>query len=90
MTTQVKVVNGASAYTWTQTNESITISFSVRNVLMKNIDFAICDNYVKINISSDKYFQSVDLAHEIRFEDPKNRVNLLDTHLEMYLIKASP
>lgn len=75
-------------FTWTQTEESLTISFPVKNVLLKNVDILYTDSFVKVNVPSLKYVCIIDFPHLIDYENPKNRVLLHDENLEVFLIKS--
>ena len=54
---------------------------------MKHIDVLYTDEFLKVNASSIKYFAVIDFFKPIDYENPKNRVYLLDESLEVYLIK---
>jgi hypothetical protein len=43
---------------------------------------------LKVNVKSTKYVAIIDFLHAIDFQSPKNRVQLVDGRLEVYLIKA--
>lgn len=77
-------------FEWTQSEESVTISFPIRNVLMKNVDVVTTDLLLKVNVSSIRFFAVVDFDKEIEWENPKNKTQLLDSSLEVYLIKKIP
>jgi predicted ATP-grasp superfamily ATP-dependent carboligase len=46
--------------------------------------------YLKINASSIKYFAGIDFPLEIDYESPKNKVQLMDESLEIFLVKKVP
>ena len=77
----------AGAYSWTQTKDSITVSLPVRNVALKNIHVQWTDLCLKVNVPSIRYIQVVDFPFPVDFTDPKNRVQLLDSSLDVFLIK---
>lgn len=74
-------------YSWTQTKDSITVSLPVRNVALKNIHVQWTDLCLKVNVPSIRYIQVIDFPFPIAFTDPRNRVQLLDTSLDVFLIK---
>ena len=65
-------------FSWTQTEESITISFPVKNVLLKNVDILYTDNFIKVNVPSQKYICIIDFPHSVDYEHSRNRVQLHD------------
>ena len=83
--TTIKKSEGA--YSWTQTKDSITISLPVRNVSLKNINVQWTDLCLKVNVPSIRYIQVIDFPFPIDFTNPKNRVQLLDASLDVFLIK---
>jgi len=56
-------------------------------VLLKNVDVFYCDRLVKVNVKQQKFVCLVDLEHEIDEEAKENKVQLLESHLEIYLRK---
>ena len=46
--------------------------------------------FLKVNASSIKYLTQIDFPHEIDSENPRNRVQLMDERLDIYLMKAEP
>lgn len=75
-------------FQWSQTDEALTLYFPVRNVALKSVDVLYTPEFIKINVSTIKYFALVDFAYLIDNENTKNRVQLQDEGLEVYLMKA--
>jgi hypothetical protein len=90
MTTKVIIKRKEDKFQWSQTEDSLSIYFPVRNVALKSIDVLYTPDFIKINVPTIKYFAVVDFAHEVDYENPKNKVQLYDEGLEVYLIKAQP
>lgn len=88
MTTKVIIKRNEEKYQWSQTEDALTLTFPLKNVLMKNIDFLQTDTFIKINAPSIKYITVVDFLHTIDYENPNNRVQLHDQGLEVLLMKA--
>jgi len=59
----------------------------VRNVPLKDIHVEFFDNGLKVNVHSIKYFTAIDFPFEIQFDDARNRVQLLDDSLEIFINK---
>ena len=89
MSTVSKVIikEGSNKVTFQQTDEAVLVRLPIKNVLLKQIDIFYSDLVLKVSAQSIKYFQAVDFLHEIEHRSPKNRVQLLDTCLEVYLVK---
>ncbi len=90
MSGKVTIKPSEGKYTWSQTNEAITISLPVRNVLLKNIEVVYTDLVLKVNVRSLNYIQVIDFPFEVEFENPLNKVQLTDSNLEVFLIKSVP
>jgi hypothetical protein len=60
---------------------------NIRQVLLKNIDVLYCDKLLKVNVPSQKFICVIDFINDIDEDAPGNKVQLLDTHLEVFLIK---
>ena len=45
---------------------------------------------MKINARSIKYLTIIDFKHKIDYLNPKNRVQLIDSKLEVFLMKGTP
>jgi hypothetical protein len=92
MTSSAKVYVKPSEgkYKWSQTLESITVSLPVRNVLLKNIELMYTDLVLKVNVTSINYVQVIDFPHEIDYTSTGNKMQLTDTHLEVFLMKQVP
>ena len=87
-TTKVIIKKKEDKFQWSQTEDSITLTFpSVKNVNMKSIDVLFTPDFLKINVTSIKFIAVVDFAWPIDYENPRNRITLLDEGLEVYLIK---
>lgn len=84
---KVTIKKQEDKYEWSETTDSITLYFPLKNVLLKNIDVLYTDLFLKINASSIKYFSIIDFPLEIDYESPKNKIQLLDERLEVFLIK---
>ena len=74
-------------FKWTQTKDSITISLPVRNVSLKQINVQWTDLCLKVNVPTIRYIQIIDFPFPVDFTNSRNRVQLLDTSLEVYLVK---
>ena len=59
----------------------------IKNVLLKNIDIFYTECMIKINATSIKFITIIDFPHHIDYEHLKNRVQLLDNRLEVFLMK---
>jgi hypothetical protein len=57
-------------------------------VSLKSVDVLYTPDFIKINVPTIKYFAVVDFANEVDYENPRNKVQLYDEGLEVYLIKA--
>ena len=86
-TSKIIIREGNDKYKWSQTDESISIHLPIKNVLLKQIDILYTDYLLKVNATSIKYFAAIDFAHEIDFMNAKNRVQLTDGRLEVFLTK---
>ena len=86
---KVIIKRQGSKYEWSQTDESLTIHLPMTNVLMKQIDILYTDLLLKVNAKSIKYFAAIDFLHEIDHANAKNRAQLLDGRLEVFLIKKT-
>lgn len=51
-TKKVLIKKQEEKFQWSQTEESLTISFPIKNVLLKNIDILYTDNFLKVNVPS--------------------------------------
>ena len=89
MTTKVIIKRNEDKFQWSQTDEAITLTFPLRNVLLKNIDVLQTSTFIKVNSPSIKYIAVVDFMHPIDYENPKNRIQLHDTGLEVLLMKGA-
>ena len=74
-------------FKWTQTKDSITISLPVRNVSLKQINVQWTDLCLKVNVPTIRYIQIIDFPFPVDFTNSRNRVQLLDNSLEVYLVK---
>ena len=72
-------------YKWSQTEDSLTISFPVRNVQLKQIDVVYAEYVLKVN--APRFVQVIDFPFSIDFANPLNKVQLTDNSLEVFLIK---
>ena len=70
---QTKRLAAQDKYTWTQTKESLTFSFPIRQVALKNIDILIADLVLKVNVPSIRFFAAIDFPFPIDFESTRNR-----------------
>jgi hypothetical protein len=73
MVTKVYKKDALAKYTWTQTKESLTVSFPIKNVALKNIDVMIADLVLKVNVPSIRFFAVIDFPEEVDFENARNR-----------------
>ena len=89
MTSQSKVIirPGQSKYQWTQTDESIIVNIPLKGVQMKNVDVFYTECMLKVNATSIKFVAIIDFAHDIDYNHPKNRTQLLDNRMEVFLMK---
>lgn len=92
MSTVSKVIikQGTNKYEWSQTDETVSIYISIKNVLMKNVDVFIGDVLLKVNAQVIKFFLAIDFLHEVDHKSGKNKVQLLDDRLEVLLYKKVP
>ena len=81
------IKSGEKKYEWSQTDEAISVRLPIKNVLLKNIDIFISDLLLKINAQSIKYFAAIDFLHEVEHKNSKNRIQLLDSRLEIMVMK---
>lgn len=86
-TSKIIIKDGLKKYEWTQTDESVCVYIPIKNVLMKNIDIFYTECMLKINATSIKFITIIDFPHQVDYEHPKNRVQLLDNRLEVFLMK---
>jgi hypothetical protein len=87
---KVTIKKGDSKYDWFETDENILIKLPIKNVLLKQIDILYTDLMLKINARSIKYLSIIDFKYKIDYLNPKNRVQLIDNKLEVFLKKATP
>jgi hypothetical protein len=73
MVTKITRKESLAKYTWTQTKESLTLSFPIKNVALKNIDVMIADLVLKVNVPSIRFFAVIDFPLAIDFEAARNR-----------------
>jgi hypothetical protein len=78
------------SYLWSENEEFITISCTIKNMAMKYIDVFISDLYVKVNVPKIKFIQVWDLQHPIVIGHLKNRTTLANNQLEIKLVKETP
>ena len=88
MQTKTIIKRHEEKFSWSQTEDSLTLNFPLKNVLLKNIDLLQTSAFIKINAPSIKYIAVVDFLHSIDYENPQNRIQLQDTGLEVLLMKA--
>lgn len=86
---KVTVKEGQNKIQFSQTDEAITVFLPMKNVLLKQITILYTDLCLKVNVKTTKYVAIIDFLHEVDYKSPKNRVQLLDGRLEVYLIKKS-
>jgi hypothetical protein len=70
---------------WSETNETVTISVLLKGVSLKNVDISTTSNTIKINCSSQLYFLDLNLFQEI--VDDKSRAVFKDGVLNICLTK---
>jgi len=89
MTTVSKIIikSADKKYEWSQTDETVVVYVTIRNVLLKNIDVFFSDNLLKINAATIKYFLAIDFEEFIDHKNPKNKVQLIDGRLNVLLYK---
>jgi len=75
-------------YTWTQTSESITISIPMKRVPASKVDVYLSEVFVKINAAPIKLVVALDLLKPIAYRSPKNKIQMHDDGLEIYLLKS--
>jgi hypothetical protein len=73
-TKKVIIKKQEDKYQWSQTDESISIYFPVKNVLLKNIDVVFTAHFLKVNVTSIKFIAVIDFPYEIDYENPKNKI----------------
>lgn len=59
-----------SGFKWSQTDESLTISLPVRNVLRKDIDVLFAAYVLKVNVPAIRYIKIIDFPFPIDFANP--------------------
>lgn len=74
MSTKITIKKKEEKFTYTQTDESLSLYFPVRNVNLKAIDVLFTPDFLKINVSTIKYFAVVDFILPIDNENARNRV----------------
>ena len=87
MSTKVYIRKNEDKFSWTQTEESLTISFPIKNILLKSIDILYTDLFIKVNVPTIKYICIIDFPFAIDYENSRNRVQLHDESLDVFLIK---
>eukprot|EP01022_Parablepharisma_sp_SALTPOND_P000843 TRINITY_DN105134_c2_g1_i1.p2 TRINITY_DN105134_c2_g1~~TRINITY_DN105134_c2_g1_i1.p2 ORF type:complete len:748 (+),score=145.54 TRINITY_DN105134_c2_g1_i1:9608-11851(+) len=76
-------------YTWTQTVDSLTIIVPMKRVPASKVDVYLSETFVKINATPIKLVVALDMFKPIAYQSPKNRVQMRDDGLELYLLKAA-
>lgn len=88
--TKVIIKKQGDRYNWSQTDDSLTLFFlTVKNVSLKAVDVLYTEDFVKVNVSTIKFFAVIDFPHPIDYQNPRNRIQLHDDHLEVFLIKLT-
>jgi hypothetical protein len=54
---------------------------------MKNVDVFYTECMLKVNATSIKFVAIIDFAHDIDYNHPKNRTQLLDNRMEVFMMK---
>ena len=73
MSTKVYRKESLAKYTWSQTQEALTISFPIKSVALKNIDIMISDLVLKVNVPSIRFFAVIDFPEEVDFDSARNK-----------------
>lgn len=81
------ITKSKAGYSWSQTDDSVTISLPVYGVLRKDIDVLTAEYVLKINVPKIRYIQIIDFPFPVDHTSTKNRVQLTDDSLEVFLIK---
>ena len=84
---KVTIKKDEGRYEWSQTDESIVVQIPIKNVLLKQINLFFGDYLLKVSATSIKFFSAIDLLHEIDPRSSKNRSQLIDDRLTVYLTK---
>ena len=86
-TTKVTIKKHQPQFQWAQTPDTLSLSFPVRNIVLKHIDLLMTSLFLKLNISSLKLICVIDFQHPIDYEHASNCTQLLDDRLEITLQK---
>ena len=84
---KVTIKKGEAKFQWSQTAENVVVSIPIKNVTMKNINIFYSDLCLKVTAQTIKFFTIIDFAHEVDYLHQKNRAQLLDDRLEIFLMK---
>ncbi len=83
MSTKITIKKNEEKYEWSQTEDSILLSFPLKNVTLKNVDVLYTPHFIKINAPSVKYLAIVDFPDQagvetssgsIDADNPRNRI----------------
>ncbi len=87
---KVTVKPSEGRYKWSQTQDAITVSLPVKNVLLKNVEVIFSDLCLKVNVPKINYIEVIDFPFEVEFDSSLNKVQLTDVSLEVFLVKKVP
>ncbi len=65
----------------------MTIVIPMKNVAVSKVNISLADVYMKVNVPQNKLVLVFDLLHPIVYTSPKNRVQMLQDGLELFLVK---
>ena len=86
----MEIASSDKVYTWTQTADSVTITIPMKRVPASKVDVYLSETFVKINAAPIKLVIALDLLKPIAYQSSKNRIQMRDDGLEVYLLKAEP
>ncbi|CAI2387071.1 unnamed protein product [Moneuplotes crassus] len=75
------------SYTWSETEDFISISCHAKGMTLKHFDIFISDLFIKVNIPKIKHIIVWDLKSPIDFSSPHNRTTLANGQLDMKIFK---
>ena len=85
-----QVKRQTDSYSWSESEDFVSISCNAKGMAMKHIDVFISDLFVKINITKINYFIVWDLLKPIQVGHPNNRVTLANGNIDIKLMKEEP
>lgn len=81
------ITKSQAGYSWSQTDDSLTISLPVKNVTRKEVDVIFAEYVLKVNAPKQKYVQIIDFPFPIDYTSNQNNVQLTDSSMEVFLMK---